>query len=226
MQQFQRRLACAFAHLPHHGCQLENAGFTLEGFHLGGGAPGMHMFLHAIVLLAEGCQLRQVGDAQHLVLAGQVAQLAAYHSAHAPANALVDLIEDQGGHLVGACQHIFDRQHEPRGFATGGRFHQRFETLARVEGHEELDMLQPVDIESHPLPISQGHALRIWAGLEIHAKAGRGHVQIFQLVFHRAGQGLGGGMAFLRERRPLAAQVVPARAPRRPPAQRCAHRHA
>ena len=101
LQQFQRRLACTFAHLTHHCCQFENAGLTLEHFYLGGGAPGMYLFQHAIVLLTKYSQLRQVSDTQHLVLAGQVTQFTTHDRTHTPADPLVDFVEDQGRHLVG-----------------------------------------------------------------------------------------------------------------------------
>jgi hypothetical protein len=40
------------------------------------------------------------------------------HRADATADACVDLIEDEGGRLIGTGEHLFERQHNARGLTT------------------------------------------------------------------------------------------------------------
>ena len=47
-------------------------------------------------MIGEGRDLRQVRDAQHLVAAGERAELASHHLGHRAADAGVDLVEDHG----------------------------------------------------------------------------------------------------------------------------------
>ncbi len=125
-----------------HLGQFESAWFPGQFGHPGERAVLFDDLLHLEMLVAEDRQLRQVGDDEDLVGAPQLPQLFAHRAAHAPADALVDLVEDEGGHLVGTRQHVFERQHQAGGLAAGGDPCQRFQPLARVGRHQELDLVE------------------------------------------------------------------------------------
>ena len=179
--------------------QLQDAFFAFQELDLGGGAPGGDVFFDVQVLSAIDGQLRQVGDAQHLVAAPEHLQFLADDAANTPADALVDLIENQGGNVVGLGQHVFERQHQARGLAAGGDLDQRLEAFAGVGGNQEFDAFQAGRGEGDAPAIRQRRTLRVGLVLEIDLETRSGHAQVAQLVFDGKFQFLGGGAAFFGE---------------------------
>ena len=148
------------------------------------------------VQIAIAGQLRQVGHAQHLVIAacdaisdGQAPQLLADHAAHPPADAGVNLVKDEGRRAVGLGQHRLEGQHQARGLAAGGDAHQRLERLADVGRDQELDPVQAGRVKGHPPSLDVGPVVGIAPG-QVHAKAGAVHAQFLQLGLDAGGQPL------------------------------------
>ncbi len=89
--------------------------------------------------VGETGQLRQMGHAEHLMLQSarpctsrQTPQLLSHHRADSSADALVDLVEDERGSLVGAGKHGLERQHQARCLAAGGDLRHRLQRFARI----------------------------------------------------------------------------------------------
>ena len=79
-----------------HADDLLHALRPLHGTHTGLNASAAFGLFNQEVLVGEGGDLGQVGDAQHLLGAGQRLQLGADRLRCAAANADVDFVEDQG----------------------------------------------------------------------------------------------------------------------------------
>ena len=77
------------------------------------------------VLVGEGGHLRQVGDDDDLGRPGERRQPPPDLDRRLAADAGVDLVEDQGGHRVGAREHDLDGEHHPGQLAAGGALLQR-----------------------------------------------------------------------------------------------------
>ena len=108
LEWYQRHLPedmCVVSHTAHfaeHLRKLEQARLPVEALDARQGAVALDEFLHLIMLVANGGQLREVGHTKDLVHAGEVPELLSHGHADAPTDALVDLVEDQGRDLVGA----------------------------------------------------------------------------------------------------------------------------
>ena len=141
--------------------------------------------------VAKACHLRQMGDDNDLMprMAGQTPQLAADDHTDTAANALVNLVKNQGGGLIRLCQHRFERQHEPRCFATAGDFGHRLERLAGVGANQKFDHINARMVKSEPFLAHIGSCFGRLGGLagEVYAKFGR-HLQVAQLFFDAFGQ--------------------------------------
>ncbi len=133
-----------------HLGQFEGARFPGQFGHPGEGAVFLDDLLHLEMLVAEDGQLRQVGDDEDLVGAPQVPELFANRPADTAADALVDLVEDEGGHLVGAGEHVFEGQHQAGGLAAGGDPDERFQTLPGVGSDQEFDLVEAGAIKGNP----------------------------------------------------------------------------
>jgi len=147
---------------------------------------------HPVVRVAKPGELRQVRDDQHLVPVREPPQLLADHRADAPADALVDLVEDQGGHLVGVSQHALERQHDPRRLTTGGDFRDRAQRLAHVGRHVKLHLVDSIRAERQP-PVFDEAAFGIVLPRDLHLEPGALHFELVQLADDGLGQFLGGG---------------------------------
>jgi hypothetical protein len=110
-------LPSAVADLTHHLGKFEQAFFTVYAFSGCDRTALNDMLLHAHMLFTKGSQLREVSNAYHLVLLRKITQLVTDGYADAPADTLVNFIEDEGGHLVGAHQHILYCQHQAGSFS-------------------------------------------------------------------------------------------------------------
>ena len=93
------------------------------------------------VLVGEGRHLRQVGDHEHLSGAGQRSQPRADLDGGAATDACVDLVEHQGRHRVGSCQHHLDREHHPGQLTSRGALLQRPRRRAHVRAQQHLDLV-------------------------------------------------------------------------------------
>src|SRR3990172_418050 len=89
------------------------------------------------MLLAKSSKLGKVGDTQHLVMARQAPKLVTDNTANPTTNPLVDFIEDQRGDIIGACQDVLQRQHQPGGLASGSDAYERFQPLPWIGRSEE-----------------------------------------------------------------------------------------
>ena len=83
------------------------------------------------MLVSECCQLGQMGDAQHLMLAGKLPQLLANDSPNAPADPLVDFVEDQRGDKISLDEY--------RQFAIGS------EWIVRTNAFGGISEIRPKD---------------------------------------------------------------------------------
>ena len=63
--------------------------------------------------MAAGGDLRQVGDAEHLVVGGEFADLARHRLGRLAADPGVDLVENDGVDHVATGEQALQRQHQP-----------------------------------------------------------------------------------------------------------------
>ena len=82
--------------------------------------------------------LRQVGDAQHLALAGQCAQLPANDVGDRAADTGIDFVEDHGGHGIQSQRSHFDGQRNTREFAARSHLAQGPWWLAGIGRDQEF----------------------------------------------------------------------------------------
>ena len=96
------------------------------------------------VHVGVGGDLRQVGDDDDLVGAGQPGQPPPDLHRGATADPGVDLVEDHRGALGRGRKHDFQRQHDPGQLAAGRALAQRQHVGAPVRGEAELDGVDTV----------------------------------------------------------------------------------
>ena len=161
--------------------------------------------------VAEGGDLRQMGNADHLVPFGRRAarafggrgprqrpQLAAHHRTDAAADADIDLVEHERRHLVGGGQHAFQGEHQARSFTARGHLRQRLGGLAGIGRHQELDAVDAGGAERVALAVDR-RAGRIFLALEVHDELRARHPQIVELALDAGGHGLRRCLAFGRK---------------------------
>src|SRR3989454_1569150 len=139
------------------------------------------LFLHPFgdhdVVLGEGRDQRQVGDAEDLAAPAEPAELAADDLGHGAADAGIDLVEDErGAPLLGGGEGL-EGEHDARQLAARGHAGERARLLARVRREEELDVVPALGAERAPLGLGE-------AGLEARA----GERQRLELRDQRARQ--------------------------------------
>ncbi len=130
---------CALPHLAEHLREFQHARIAVQFFDTGQGAALVHHLLDLVVLFTEGGQLRQMRHTEDLVITSQLPQFLSDDGAHAPANALIDLVEDQAGDLVGTSQDVLERQHQARGLASRGDLDQRDAEVRLLRGQLDAD---------------------------------------------------------------------------------------
>ncbi|MNV03626.1 hypothetical protein D3C71_939030 [compost metagenome] len=131
--------------------------------------------------VALGGDLRQMGDAQHLALLAQGAQLVPDDVGHGAADARIDLVEDHGGHCIQVQRGHLDGQRDARQLTAGGDLAQGPRRLAGVGRDQELDPFGAVRIRFE-------HGLR----LDLDQKLPAAHAQLTDQHGGGLRQGLGG----------------------------------
>ena len=142
-----------------HAGDFVGAGAVVEEADFGFGAAVGFALVDEEVLVGEGGDLGQVGDAENLLAAAEGFELLADGFRGAPADADVDLVEDQGarggGLGFGLGGTLFDAdfegQHDAGHLAAGGDLVEGFEGFARVGGDAVFD-----DIPAGRGPVSGG----------------------------------------------------------------------
>ena len=129
---------CPFAHFAEHLRKFQQLRLASEPLDARQRAIALNQFLHLIMFIAKDRQLRQVRHAKDLMVASEMPEFEPDHQTHASADALINFIEDQRWDLVGACQNIFQRQHQARGLATGCNLDQRLESFARIRRNQKF----------------------------------------------------------------------------------------
>src|SRR6266566_329748 len=117
------------------------------------------LFLHPFgdhdVVLGEGRDQRQVGDAEDLAAPAEPAELAADDLGHGAADAGIDLVEDErGAPLLGGGEGL-EGEHDARQLAARGHAGERARLLARVRREEELDLVPALGAERAPLGLGE-----------------------------------------------------------------------
>src|SRR3990172_968114 len=181
-----------------HLRQLGQALFGGQRAHRGESPSAALDFLDAEVLMAVGGQLRQVGDAQHLVVARQAPQLLPHDAADAPADPLIDLVEDQSRRLVGASQDALQAEHQARRLAAGGDLGQRLQPFPRIGRYLELCLVQPGARKGHTPAVGRS-AGPFLVPVQIDGEARPRHVQVLQFGLDAPAQFPGGLPAHLGE---------------------------
>ena len=129
---------------------------------------------------SAGGDLRQVGDDEDLVVAAQTGQRPAHGHGGLPADAGVDLVEDEGGGRLG--EHEAQGEHGAGQLAARGDLGQRQRRRARVGGQEDLDVVARVlaphlDLDPRPGHGQLGQVLLDAGGqLRSGGPAGGGHL--------------------------------------------------
>ena len=140
-----------------HTGDLLDPRLFVEPRHGGPRPAGVDALLDLEVRVGGGGNLRQVRDAQYLKCGPERAQFRADDISHPPADAGIDLVEDQPRGLgasgppggIGEAsprgrRQRLDGQHNPRELAARNDPRQRPQILPRVRRHEELDPIDPV----------------------------------------------------------------------------------
>ncbi len=129
------------------------------------------------MVVGEGRDLGQVGDAQDLLPRGHRLELPAHHLGDPAADAGVHLVEhEREPRGIGAHDGL-EPQHDARQLPTGGDARQRTQLLSGVRGEQEL----------RPLESPLGPLGRIHDGLRV--RRGEGHLET--RLFHRQLRELG-----------------------------------
>ena len=89
-----------------HSRHFLHASRALDPFYLGTRSTAAADLLHAKVRIGQSRDLRQVGDAQHLVARGQLRQNTTHPLGQASAYPSVDFIKDQKHAVRVAPQHV------------------------------------------------------------------------------------------------------------------------
>ena len=95
-----------------HLGNLRDALFRRELAHATGSALAGLLLLHLIVNRAEGCNLWQMGDADHLTLViSHLLHDLCHLLGNLTTDTRIDLVEDDGGQFDGPADHGLQRQH-------------------------------------------------------------------------------------------------------------------
>jgi len=87
--------------------------FLLKQIDYGPGAAVFHPFFHLEMEISAGSDLRQMGNAHHLMMPCQFADLPGHGLGRLPADTCVDLIENHRIDLIPPGQQTFHCQHQP-----------------------------------------------------------------------------------------------------------------
>ncbi len=121
------------------------AGFTFDGVQPRKGAPMRYFFGHNEMSRSGRGNLRQMGNAQHLVATRQRAHLCSHRVGNFAPYIRVDLVEDEERDGILESESGFDRQHHTRNFAARSDRPQRLERLTRIRRKEQLERIRPTE---------------------------------------------------------------------------------
>ena len=124
----------------HHAGQL---GLALRACHLADAGRAISLFDDQ-VLVAEGCDLSQVGDDDDLARCGKTLQTRTNLRCGLPADTSVNLVEDKRRRGLGAPQHQLQGEHDAREFTAGCTLAERARGRVRVRLEAEDNRLAAV----------------------------------------------------------------------------------
>src|SRR5258706_10888335 len=101
-----------FADFAEHLREFEQTRLVMQTFDACQCAIALDEFLYLKMFITEHCQLREMGYTKDLMGAREIPKFLTNCHAHAPADALVNFIEDQRGHFIRARQDVFESQHQ------------------------------------------------------------------------------------------------------------------
>ena len=90
------------------------------------------------MLLAIGCNLRQMGDSNHLPALSHTAEYIRHTRSHAAADTGINLIEDDRRQRRGIGSQCLDRQHDSCHLAAGSHIRYALQRLPEVGGKQEV----------------------------------------------------------------------------------------
>src|SRR6266540_3894449 len=90
------------AYLTKHLREFQQTRFTIEALDARQGTIPLNEFLHLIMLIAKRRELRKMRHTKDLVHAREIPKFLSHRHADASADALINFVEDQGWHFVGA----------------------------------------------------------------------------------------------------------------------------
>jgi hypothetical protein len=178
-------------HAGEHARQLGDAAGVVQQPHRGAGVALGGVLLDREVAVGVGGDLRQVGDDQHLVVAGELGQAAADRGGGAAADPGVDLVEHQRRRAVHPGEHDPQRQHDPRQLAAGGGPGQRPQRRAGVGGQLELDPVKALVAAGQAAAVDL-QAVLVLVLLDRDPHLGVGHGEVGQLRADGLGEAVGG----------------------------------
>ena len=97
-----------------HPRQLGNAAFSIQNPYLGNASSLLHTLAHHIMRVRHRGDLRQMRDANHLPLPGDLPHFFPYRSGRFPAHIGIHFIKDQDRNLIFSGKHRFERKHHAR----------------------------------------------------------------------------------------------------------------
>src|SRR5579885_1699416 len=186
-----------FGHAAAHDMRnLPDALLRAQFVHERNGAIIEDLLVNAVVSIGEGSDLRQVRDANDLVIARKLPELLAHDLTAAPADTSIDLIKDEGGRGISISEDGFEREHEARSLAAGSNLRERLEGFAGVGRDEKLHAVnarQVAGVILFGLAVEAGgNALLIGNLHNLDQEAGAAHIEIVELLFHRRCEALRG----------------------------------
>ena len=131
-QQARGELERRFAFAAEHPRDFFLARFSGDFAQIGKRAAARDFLCHNEMRRRRRSDLRQVRDANHLMIAPQRLHLRADSMRDFAADVRVDLVEDEQRNRIVRGERGFDRQHQARDFAAGRDHAQRFQRFARI----------------------------------------------------------------------------------------------
>src|SRR6266540_298717 len=111
LHQLMRGAESPLAHLAEHLREFKQTWFAIESLDTCQGAVALNQFLHLIMFIAKRGELRKMSYAKHLMRARKIIKFLSHHHSHAPTDALINFVENQGGNFIGLCKYVFQSQH-------------------------------------------------------------------------------------------------------------------
>src|SRR5690348_17436564 len=162
-----------------HARDLLDARIAVERLHARQRAARPGRLRHLELLARVNRDLREVRDAEHLVVPPQGLQELAHDLRDAAADARIHLVEDERRHRRLAREEHLDRERDARELAAGGDLRERRERLARVRRDAQLHGLEPpggrrLERLERDLEPAARHREALQRTRDLHAEALRG----------------------------------------------------